>query len=115
MKRRKKPEPGPPVSADVVVIEVPADPDEVLERFKSLAVADARRTAPFRHEHVKQQHKKERDYQEIQAIAKKLRESDPELRAKLSRLATRIQETLGNRGRTVSTKTISRALQQTEK
>jgi hypothetical protein len=41
MKRPKKREPGPPVSARVVVYEVPAAPDEVLKRFKELALADA--------------------------------------------------------------------------
>jgi hypothetical protein len=55
MNRRKKPEPGPPVSARVWVIEVPVKPEEVLERYKALALADAQRAAEFRRKTVKAQ------------------------------------------------------------
>jgi len=116
VKRRKKSESGPPASVRVWVIQIPKDPEEVLERYKALALAEARRATPFQSEHAKRQHKKEHGYREIQTIAESLRANDPVLRrAKPNRLADTIREKLRNRGRTVSIKTIVRALQQTKK
>jgi hypothetical protein len=100
MKRSKKPEPGPPVSMRVAVIEVPSDPGEVLERFKKLAVADAWRTAGARKAGRERAQGVEQPKREALAVAARLLQQNPILRLprKKSELARRTRKDLDKTG-----------------
>ncbi len=59
---------------------MPAKPEELLERFRALALADAKRTAEFRRKNEHERRKSKPRHQEYRDWAQKLSEEQPKLR-----------------------------------